>query len=90
MNKAELIEAISKKTKQSKALTRAIVDAFLETVQATLKKGDKVVLPGFGNWYVAKRSARKGRNPKTGQPLTIPAAKVPKFKAGSKLKAAVK
>lgn len=90
MNKAELIDAISKKTKQPKALTRTIVDSFIETVQATLKKGDKVILPGFGTWYVAKRAARKGRNPKTGQTITIPASKVPRFKSGSKLKAAVK
>lgn len=90
MNKAELIDAISKKTKQPKALTRAVIDSFLDTVQTTLKKGDKVVLPGFGTWYVAKRAPRKGRNPKTGQTINIPGGKVPRFKSGSKLKEAVK
>lgn len=90
MNKAELIDAISKKTKQPKTTVRGIVDSFLESVQSTLKKGDKLVLPGFGTWYVAKRSPRKGRNPKTGETINIPGGKVPRFKSGSKLKAAVK
>lgn len=90
MNKGQIIDAVSKKTKQTKALVRAVVDSFLETIQASLKKGEKVALPGFGTWYVAKRAARKGRNPKTGQTITIPAAKVPRFKPGAKLKAAIK
>ncbi len=90
MNKAELIDGISKKTKQSKALVRSVVDSFLESVQSALKKGEKVVLPGFGVWYVTKRAARKGRNPKTGETINIPGGKVPRFKSGSKLKAAVK
>jgi len=89
MNKAELIEEIAKKTKQTKTQVKAVVDAFLETVQNVLKKGDKLALPGFGTWYVAKRKQRTGRNPKTGEKITIPAGKVPRFKPGNKLKAAV-
>ncbi len=90
MNKAQLIDEIAKKTKQAKAQVRAVVDAFLGVVESVLKKGDRLSLPGFGTWYVANRKARKGRNPKTGQTITIPGGKVPKFKAGNKLKAAVK
>ncbi len=90
MNKAQLIDEIAKKTKQAKVQVRAVVDAFLGVVESVLKKGDRLSLPGFGTWYVANRKARKGRNPKTGQTITIPGGKVPKFKAGNKLKAAVK
>jgi DNA-binding protein HU-beta len=90
MNKAELINEIAKKTKQAKAQVKAAVDAFLGAVESILKKGDKLSLPGFGTWYVANRKPRKGRNPKTGETITIPGGKVPKFKAGNKLKAAVK
>lgn len=89
MNKAELIDEIAKKTKQAKTQVKAVVDAFLDTVQSVLKKGDKLALPGFGTWYVAKRKQRTGRNPKTGEKITIPAGKVPRFKPGNKLKAAV-
>ena len=89
MNKAELIEAIAKKTKQPKTQVKAVVDAFLATVESVLKKGDRLALPGFGTWYVAKRKARKGRNPKTGETITIPGGKVPRFKPGNKLKSAV-
>jgi DNA-binding protein HU-beta len=90
MNKAQLIDEIAKKTKQSKAQVKLILDSFLSTVEAVLKKGDKLALPGFGTWYVAKRKARKGRNPKTGETINIPGGKVPRFKPGNKLKAAVK
>jgi len=89
MNKAELIDEIAKKTKQAKTQVKSVVDAFLDTVQSVLKKGDKLALPGFGTWYVAKRKQRTGRNPKTGEKITIPAGKVPRFKPGNKLKAAV-
>jgi nucleoid DNA-binding protein len=90
MNKAQLIDEIAKRTKQAKAQVKAVVDAFLGAVESVLKKGDRLSLPGFGTWYVANRKARKGRNPKTGETITIPGGKVPKFKAGNKLKAAVK
>jgi DNA-binding protein HU-beta len=90
MNKAQLIDEIAKKTKQAKAQVKAVVDAFLGAVESVLKKGDRLSLPGFGTWYVASRKSRKGRNPKTGETITIPGGKVPRFKPGNKLKAAVK
>ncbi len=90
MNKAELIDAIAKKTKQTKTAVTTVINSFIDTIGAALKKGDKVAIPGFGTWSVVKRQARKGRNPKTGETIQIPGGKVPKFKAGNKLKAAVK
>ncbi len=90
MNKAQLINEVANKTKQPKTQVRAAVDTLLETVEKALKKGDRVAIPGFGTWYVAKRNARKGRNPKTGEVITIPGGKVPRFKPGNKLKSAVK
>jgi DNA-binding protein HU-beta len=89
MNKVELINEVAKAT-CSKAEAGKAIDAFLGAVKKALKKGDKVSLIGFGTFSVAKRSARKGRNPQTGAPLKIAAKKVPKFKAGKALKDAVK
>jgi DNA-binding protein HU-beta len=90
MTKAELIESIAKKAGLSKADAGKALNGVLESITASLKKGGKVALPGFGTFAVTKRAARKGRNPQTGKEIKIAAAKVPKFKAGSKLKAAVK
>ena len=78
------------KTTCSKAEAVKAVNAFLEAIKKTLKKGEKVTLVGFGTFSVAKRSARKGRNPQTGKPIKIAAKKVPKFTAGKALKASVK
>ena len=89
MNKVELINEVAKAT-CSKAEAGKAIDAFLGAVKKALKKGDTVSLIGFGTFSVAKRSARKGRNPQTGAPLKIAAKKVPKFKAGKALKDAVK
>ena len=89
MNKVELINEVAKAT-CSKAEAGKAIDAFLGAVKKALKKGDKVSLIGFGTFSVAKRAARKGRNPQTGAPLKIAAKKVPKFKAGKALKDAVK
>ena len=89
MNKVELINEVAKAT-CSKAEAGKAIDAFLGAVKKALKKGDTVSLIGFGTFSVAKRSARKGRNPQTGEPLKIAAKKVPKFKAGKALKDAVK
>jgi nucleoid DNA-binding protein len=89
MNKVELINEVAKAT-CSKAEAGKAIDAFLGAVKKALKKGDKVSLIGFGTFSVAKRSARKGRNPQTGAPLKIAAKKVPKFTAGKALKDAVK
>ena len=89
MNKAELVEAISKKTGGSKASAETNLDAFLDAVTSALTKGDSVALVGFGTFTVSKRAARKGRNPSTGAEIRIPASKVAKFSAGAKLKKAV-
>jgi DNA-binding protein HU-beta len=85
MNKAELIEAIGKKADISKAQAGEALDAFIDSVTATLKKGDKVTLVGFGTFSVSKRAARIGRNPQTGKEIKIAAKKVAKFKAGKEL-----
>jgi len=90
MTKAELIEKIAKEVKCSKAAAGNALDAFTDAVQATLKKGKKVTLVGFGTFSVSKRKARKGRNPRTGAAIKIAATKVPKFTAGKTLKSAVK
>ncbi len=89
MTKKELIEAIAAKTDSSKAEAERIVRALLEVISETLKKGDSLALPGFGTFEVRNRSERTGRNPKTGEELKIAAAKVPTFKPGATLKAAV-
>ncbi|MCQ2285777.1 MAG: HU family DNA-binding protein [Bacteroidales bacterium] len=85
MNKAELISAIAEKANLSKVNAKSALEALLATTAETLKKGDKVALIGFGTFSVTERAARKGRNPKTKQEITIPAKKVVKFKAGSDL-----
>jgi len=89
MNKADLIEAVAKRTELSKADAGRAVDGVIDSITATLKKGDKVSLVGFGTFVVRKRSARKGRNPKTGAVIQIKAGKSPGFKAGKALKDAV-
>ncbi len=86
MNKAELVEALVKKTGATKKATEASLNALVEVVSETLKKGDKVQLVGFGTFEVRKRAARKGRNPQNGQEMKIPASKAPAFKAGKALK----
>ena len=90
MNKAELVEAIAKSTKLSKAEVEKTVKAFTEVVTAELKKKDgKVQLVGFGTFSVTKRAAREGRNPQTGAPMKIKASKAPKFTPCKALKDAV-
>ncbi|HHJ09557.1 MAG TPA: HU family DNA-binding protein [Bacteroidetes bacterium] len=89
MNKAELIDAIANKASLSKADAKKALDAFVDTTSEALKKGDRVALVGFGSFSVSKRGARTGRNPQTGQPITIKAKKVVKFKAGSDLASSV-
>ena len=86
MNKSELIEAIAKKADLSKKDAEGALNAFTEEVGKALKKGDKVQLIGFGTFEVAKRAARTGKNPQTGEAIKIPASKAPKFKAGKALK----
>lgn len=89
MNKIELIENMSKKTGLSKKDTEAVLDAFKDSITDALVKGDRVQLVGFGTFEVSKRAAREGRNPRTGEAMTITASKTPKFKAGKLLKNAV-
>jgi DNA-binding protein HU-beta len=89
MNKAELIDAVSKMTQHSKAQTAEMFDAFMAVVQNSLTSGNNVQMIGFGSFVVEQRAARTGRNPATGKEMKIPAKKVVKFKVGSKLKNAV-
>jgi DNA-binding protein HU-beta len=90
MNKSDLVAAMAKSSGASKAAAEKGLNGMLDAVTKSLKKGDKVTLVGFGTFSVAKRAARQGRNPQTGKPMKIKAKKVAKFKAGSKLAAAVK
>jgi len=90
MNKAELIEAMASKADLTKADAKKALDAFIDATTKSLKKGDRVALVGFGSFSVAKRAARTGRNPKTGQEMQIPAKKVVKFKPGADLADSVK
>ncbi|MEY4537926.1 MAG: hypothetical protein RL171_2077 [Pseudomonadota bacterium] len=89
MNKTELIEHIATKSDISKAAATRALASIIEAVKKTLKKGDTVTLVGFGTFSVSKRAARTGRNPRTGAPLKIKAAKVPRFKPGKGLKDAL-
>jgi DNA-binding protein HU-beta len=90
MNKGDLIEAIAKGSDLTKADAGRALEATLEAITKTLKKGDKVTIPGFGTFSISKRAARTGRNPATGETIKIKAKKTPKFKAGSGLSEAVK
>lgn len=89
MNKTELVEHIAGKSDISKAAATRALASIIDAVKKTLKKGDTVTLVGFGTFSVSKRAARTGRNPRTGAPLKIKAAKVPRFKPGKGLKDAL-
>jgi len=89
MNRKELVDALATKTGSTKADADRNIAALIDIVTGTLKKGGNVALVGFGTFEVRKRAARTGRNPQTGAVLKIKAAKVPAFKAGATLKAAV-
>lgn len=89
MNKSELIDAIAASADISKAAAGRALDAVTDSITDALKKGDQVALVGFGTFVVKERAARTGRNPQTGQPIEISAAKIPSFKAGKALKDAV-
>ena len=86
MNKAELVEAMATKSGLTKKDAETILNAFTDVVAEELKKGEKVQLVGFGTFEVAERAERTGRNPQTGEEITIAACKAPKFKAGKALK----
>lgn len=89
MNKAELIDAVASSADLSKASATEAVDAVVNTITASLRKGDSVTLVGFGTFEVRARAARTGRNPQTGEEIQIKASKAPAFKAGKALKDAV-
>jgi DNA-binding protein HU-beta len=89
VTKAELISSIATKAGLKKIEAEKAVAAFTASVTETLKSGGKLSLVGFGTFSTAKRAARKGQNPQTGKKINIPAATVPKFKAGKTLKETV-
>ncbi len=89
VNKSELVEAIAGSADISKAAAGRALDAITDSIAKALKEGDQVALVGFGTFLVKERAARTGRNPQTGEPIQIAAAKIPSFKAGKALKDAV-
>ena len=90
MNKASLVDHVAGKTGLTKKAVADVLEAFMDGVMATVKKGDTVTLTGFGTFKASKRSARTGRNPQTGQTIQIPARTVPVFKAGKAFREMVK
>ena len=90
INKQSLVEQVAEKTGLTKKDATAAVDALFDGIQTSFKDGEKVQVIGFGNFEVRERAARKGRNPQTGEEITIAASKSPAFKAGKQLKDAVK
>ena len=89
MNKSELVDAMSEKSHLTKKDCEAAMDAFVATIGDALKSGDKVQLVGFGAFEVKERAARTARNPKTNEPVAIPATRLPTFKPGKALKETV-
>ena len=89
VNKQELIDTIAKSADISKAAAGRALDSAVTAIKGSLKRGQMVTLVGFGTFYVGKRAARSGRNPQTGAPIKIRAARVPKFRAGKALKDSV-
>ena len=89
MNKNDLINAVAESSGLSKSDTASAVEGVFDAITGSLSKGDEVRLVGFGTFSVARRKASTGRNPRTGEPMTIKASNQPKFKAGKGLKDAV-
>jgi len=90
MNKQQIIAQVAASSKLSKADAERVVNAFCTCVKKSLTRGQDVSITGFGRFYVSKHKARKGRNPQTGATITIPARKVPSFRAGKDLKTSVR
>ncbi|MBD2512474.1 MAG: HU family DNA-binding protein [Nostoc sp.] len=86
MNKGELVDAVAAKTNITKKQADEVISAFLSVVTEAVANGEKVTLVGFGSFERRERSEREGRNPKTNEPMTIPATKVPAFSAGKQFK----
>jgi nucleoid DNA-binding protein len=90
MNKTELVDKVAKKVSLTKKNTQAAIDSAVEVIMDAVKKGENVILVGFGSFKVIKRAARTGRNPQTGKEIKIPARKSPKFTPGKSFKDKVK
>lgn len=90
MTKQDLVAQVAKQTNLSMRAAKGAVDSLFSTVADSLKRGEKVVVTGFGTFLVRKRASRKGRNPQTGAEIQIPATKTPGFTAGKSLKRMVK
>ncbi|CAA9495425.1 MAG: DNA-binding protein HU-beta [uncultured Solirubrobacteraceae bacterium] len=90
MTKGEFVERVAAESGLNRKDAGAAVDAVLSSIENALKSGDDVSFTGFGKFHVAERGAREGRNPRTGESMTIAASKVPRFTAGSGLKKAIK
>ncbi len=90
MTKGEFVEKVAAESGLNRKDAGAAVDAVLSTIESALKSGDDVSFTGFGKFHVAERGAREGRNPRTGESMTIAASKVPRFTAGSALKKSIK
>jgi integration host factor subunit beta len=86
MTKADLVEKVAKETDMTKKDAEKLVEVIFESIVSTLNQGEKIELRGFGSFRVRERNARKGRNPKTGEPVNIPAKRVAYFKPGKDLK----
>ncbi len=89
MNKTQLIDQAATAADVSKAVAGRVVDAMFEAIASSLKGGEDVTVVGFGSFSVRERASRTGRNPRTGEPIVIAAAKIPGFKAGKALKDAL-
>ncbi|HSW88873.1 MAG TPA: HU family DNA-binding protein [Candidatus Saccharimonadales bacterium] len=90
MTKKDLIDIVSKKANLTNKASREAVQVFLNTIRDSLKRGEKVVITGFGTFSVRKRASRPGRNPKTGEKITLAARKAPGFTPGKTLKKVVR
>jgi DNA-binding protein HU-beta len=90
MTKSDFVDKVASESGLSKKDAGAAVDAVIRSIETALSGGDEVAFTGFGKFHVAQRGAREGRNPRTGETMTIAASKVPRFTAGSGLKKAVK
>jgi len=89
VRKQELVRAVAEATKQSDTVSNQAVNAVFSAIEDSLSQGDEVTISGFGSFKVVERSARQGRNPQTGEPMTIGARKSPVFRPGTQLKRAV-
>lgn len=89
MRKSDLVKAVSQQVKQPETQVTAVVNATFNAIQSALANGDEVALTGFGTFRISERGAREGRNPQTGERITIPSRKSPSFKPGTQLKRAV-